>query len=534
MANVKISGLPAASTPLTGAELVPIVQSGVTSQTTLAAIPYVPAGTGAVTTSVQTKLRETVSVNDFGADSTGATDSYTAFNNALASGAKSIYVPQGTYLISQQINHTQNDVTWYGPGTIELGANNIYIFNVSGHRNSFTGLHFKNTGNYTTTDFLVFPKSSCFYVSGNSNKVSSCIIENFINGVIVVNQGLSGKAKNNLITHCQISVKPINYGAYAGWPNDAILTYYGIGTVIRDNLCVVFTAFGEFVTQGTAYTYCRGAIISDAGSEGTLIEGNIGGEGFLATVHNESSTGCVILGNEIYKGGSASVVGGAAQILNNTIYGPAYNSSVSAIFNIAVSVVADAYVSGNIIQGESSVVPLIQFQNLPTNVRIKGNIFRGTYSNGINGIYASDLSIEGNKFEGTYTACINSGVSDATPNGRTVINGNIASGTYTNAITMNPLTNVVISNNYFAGATSYNILLAGDSNNVVVNGNDLRPPTGVTTNNAVRLTWSSSGRKAIVTGNNMTGHTYAVAAQYSSFGTNQIVTANLNDTTLAI
>ena len=35
MANVKISGLPAASTPLTGAELVPIVQSGVTSQTTV-------------------------------------------------------------------------------------------------------------------------------------------------------------------------------------------------------------------------------------------------------------------------------------------------------------------------------------------------------------------------------------------------------------------------------------------------------------------------------------------------------------------
>ena len=34
MANVKISGLPAAST-LTGAELVPIVQSDVTSQTTV-------------------------------------------------------------------------------------------------------------------------------------------------------------------------------------------------------------------------------------------------------------------------------------------------------------------------------------------------------------------------------------------------------------------------------------------------------------------------------------------------------------------
>jgi len=35
MANVKISELPGATTPLTGAELVPVVQAGVTEQTTV-------------------------------------------------------------------------------------------------------------------------------------------------------------------------------------------------------------------------------------------------------------------------------------------------------------------------------------------------------------------------------------------------------------------------------------------------------------------------------------------------------------------
>lgn len=55
MADIKISALPTATTPLTGAELVPIVQSGVTKQTTATAIftagvlPVVNGGTGTAT-----------------------------------------------------------------------------------------------------------------------------------------------------------------------------------------------------------------------------------------------------------------------------------------------------------------------------------------------------------------------------------------------------------------------------------------------------------------------------------------------------
>lgn len=115
MANVKISDLPAASTPLSGTELVPIVQSGVTSQTTTgaviaplaassgsASIGYLPSGTGAVATTVQTKLRETVSVKDFGAVGDGVTDDTNAINAALLTGGQ-IYMPAGTYLISSPI-----------------------------------------------------------------------------------------------------------------------------------------------------------------------------------------------------------------------------------------------------------------------------------------------------------------------------------------------------------------------------------------------------------------------------------------------
>jgi hypothetical protein len=69
---------------------------------------YDPAGTGAVATTVQTKLRESVSVLDFGADPTGATDSYVAFqaahdsfSAANSSVGGEILIPKGNYYLSQ-------------------------------------------------------------------------------------------------------------------------------------------------------------------------------------------------------------------------------------------------------------------------------------------------------------------------------------------------------------------------------------------------------------------------------------------------
>lgn len=62
-------------------------------------VGYLPAGTDAVATTVQGKLRESVSVLDFGADPTGIADATTAFTNALAVG-RNVYAPAGTYKLN--------------------------------------------------------------------------------------------------------------------------------------------------------------------------------------------------------------------------------------------------------------------------------------------------------------------------------------------------------------------------------------------------------------------------------------------------
>jgi len=64
-------------------------------------ITYTQGGTGATSRTVTSKLQESVSVLDFGADPTGTTDSTTAIQNAMTAGANGeVIVPYGTYKIS--------------------------------------------------------------------------------------------------------------------------------------------------------------------------------------------------------------------------------------------------------------------------------------------------------------------------------------------------------------------------------------------------------------------------------------------------
>jgi hypothetical protein len=74
--GVKISNLPNATVPLTGAELAPVVQGGVTSKAQLfdffsgntgsAYVGFLQSGTGATARTVESKLRDVVNVNDYG------------------------------------------------------------------------------------------------------------------------------------------------------------------------------------------------------------------------------------------------------------------------------------------------------------------------------------------------------------------------------------------------------------------------------------------------------------------------------------
>jgi len=78
-------------------------------------VSYVPSGTGAVTTNVQAKLRQLVSVKDFGAVGNGVANDTVAIQAAIDAvynaGGGTLFFPSGTYLVTSIVRNWANPIT---------------------------------------------------------------------------------------------------------------------------------------------------------------------------------------------------------------------------------------------------------------------------------------------------------------------------------------------------------------------------------------------------------------------------------------
>jgi hypothetical protein len=196
--------------------------SGVVIEVDATDVSFIQAGSGAVTRTAQAKMRETVSLADFGADPTGATDSTAAvqafFNQAQAVGGDCI-IPKGTYRVSSPILIYDTGTQRHDGARIRgSGINETIIdFRGSGRIIDIRGIPASNGSGTQTGTYFIWGLELCDMTLNGANKTGTT------DGIRLV--GLWNSTFDNLmilnVQHGIVSDGDSTYNSNPDWSSTA-------------------------------------------------------------------------------------------------------------------------------------------------------------------------------------------------------------------------------------------------------------------------------------------------------------------------
>jgi hypothetical protein len=296
-----------------------------TNYSQLIAAPFLQNGTGAVATTVQTKLQQYVSIKDFGAIGDGTTNDATAIQAAIdavsTSGGGQVLVPAGDYSISTTTINMATNVSLVGQGQGSNGFSaqtraSRLIYSGTASAIKFANCACSNISNLT----IDCSGSSGTTVRGiwhDSSWLS--VLENlFINGVttakgygILMTTGANGSQHNDL-RHIECADGEIRFAGTSGADQvttTTINTCRGLQYYATNAQITFINATAEgFVTRGFYFT---------GTGDSQLLHCDIEGAGTNGIEIDPTSTHSVYINSTIWQGftGATRVSGSPASEL---------------------------------------------------------------------------------------------------------------------------------------------------------------------------------------------------------------------------
>jgi hypothetical protein len=501
-------------------------------------VGHIQSGSGATARTVQAKLRDTVSVKDFGAVGDGVADDTTAIQNAVnavaAAGGGAVYFPAGTYNGSVLIDSV-NNITLYGDGkgvsTIYRpvqGADDASVINIKGKTATVSNILIKDltvksstiTGTYYDAFGIAFNRDTteCTYLGYNisvincevtTTRSAGIVLRNVINCYIgncyvhdVGRDGIQISAQNGVIENCYVEHTLDDCIAVHGPINS---TAYTPSYKVTNNFCGYQTVGRGITSAGGRDTVISGNTIRGWCSSGITIVHDVG-----YTEGDYTPVRFIVANNHILEKSTATGSQGAISIqspqsdfvfpapdwvdypsrtlLSTTTY-PA--SHIKIIGNY----IGSSEYTGKTVDGDTYYAPDYGYRNSAggayETIQIQSNSFYGlTYgmqeSQFIAAEYGqSKTQILNNDFRFCDTSISLVG---GAPSGATYINDIFVSGNYfdgTNSpapnvgIVANGVRKLMITNNSFLTVTTP---LSSSSSSILANGNAFETATAFGTN----------------------------------------------------
>jgi len=325
-------------------------------------VSYTPAGTGAVATTVQSKLRESVSVKDFGADpANSAATNKIDFDNALASTSTKVTVPSGTFasdaittpagsilegtastssltaLLTLGSGSALKNITLNEAGNIPLkissGADGVVIDGVSA-----------STTNYATT----FDLSGTVSLTVKNSILSSTGYALLTNTPVAASASSKVRIQDNSLTSADADAIELNHPT--GTVTGAIATGNFLSTTSSSVATTAGFAYGNAKTKQWVF---NNNVVLDSRLEAIHIEdeqrwGTAVGNSVVSRAHG-------VLAYPALSG----LLGGTFPILGNNFYAPAKVTVPGGITNAGIflsyaspySPINGMPVIGNVVEG---------------------------------------------------------------------------------------------------------------------------------------------------------------------------------------